>query len=128
MARWIQEGYWGRYLLRLRDDGTLFFYVPRAGGGWRVTEVDLSPADDGAFGLTSFKWYEVASTPTLQSSSSGGSSSGSAAPAPAQPGYVRPGAPPNARLVDILRSLNDGIPISAAPPPPQTQTTDDDEP
>ena len=130
MARWIQEGYWGRYLLRLRDDGTLFFYVPRAGGGWRVTEVDLSPADDGAFGLTSFKWYEVASTPTLQPSGSGGSggSGGGAAPAPGQPGYVRPGAPPNARLVDILRSVNDGAPTRPAPSPSRRPPPNDDEP
>ena len=49
------------------------------------------------------------------------------AAAPGQPGYVRPGAPPNARLVDILRSFNDGIPIAAAPPR-RTPTTDDDEP
>ena len=121
MARWIQEGYWGRYLLRLRDDGLLQFHIPRAGGGWRVLEVNLSPADDGAFGLTSYRWFEVASTPTLQ----GGNVS--AASAPGQPGYVRPGAPPNARLVDILRSFNDGIPVAAAPSH-RTPTTDDDEP
>ena len=120
MARWIQEGYWGRYLLRLRDDGLLQFHIPRAGGGWRVLEVDLSPADDGAFGLTNYRWFEVASTPTLQSGSSG------AAASPGQPGYVRPGAPPNARLVDILRSLNDGTPIPSAAPPPRTRATDEE--
>ena len=46
------------------------------------SQKSTSPADDGAF-TDKLRWYEVASTPTLQSSSSGGGSNGSAAPAPA---------------------------------------------
>ena len=53
---------------------------------------------------------------------------GTSTAAPGQPGYVRPGAPPNARLVDLLRSLNDGTAPSPAPSPIRKPPPNDDEP
>ena len=50
-TRWVQEGYWGRYFLRLSEDGQFQFQIPRGGGVWRVIQLDLMPDDGGTFGL-----------------------------------------------------------------------------
>lgn len=47
MTRWIQEGYWGRFFLRLSEDGLLQFQIPMPGGRWRLLQVDLTPGDGG---------------------------------------------------------------------------------
>ena len=144
MARWIQEGYWGQYFIRLSAEGLLAFQRPIGGGRWRMYVVNLNPADGGGAKLTSIEIYDNAGLVAPGVVEGGTRLPGSPPPqaygyllnpatpatsaAPGQAGYVRPGAPPNARLVDLLRSLNDGIPISAAPPPQRTPNTDDDEP
>ena len=143
MSRWIQEGYWGQYFIRLSAEGSLAFQRPMGGGRWRMYVVNLNPGDGGGAKLTNIEIYDNAGlvapgvvpggirlpgSPPPQAYGYLLTEAGSATPAtPGQPGYVRPGAPPNARLVDILRSFNDGIPIAAAPPH-RTPTTDDDEP
>ena len=143
MSRWIQEGYWGQYFIRLSAEGLLAFQRPLGGGRWRMYVVNLNPDDGGGARLTSFERYDNAGlvapgvveggirlpgSPPPQAYGYLLNPAGSATAAtPSQPGYVRPGAPPNARLVDILRSFNDGIPIAGAPPK-RTPTTDDDEP
>lgn len=144
MARWIQEGYWGQYFIRLSAEGLLAFQRPMGGGRWRMYVVNLNPADGGGAKLTSIEIYDNAGLVAPGVVPGGVRLPGSPPPqaygyllneagpataaAPGQPGYVRPGAPPNARLVDILRSFNDGIPLATGTTTNRTPTTDEDEP
>lgn len=120
-TRWVQEGYWGRYFLRLSEDGHFQFQIPRGGGVWRVIQLDLTPDDGGTFGLTSYSAYDVAGQ------AGAGQPTGTAGHAPAsqaRPAPRVPGAPPNARLVDILRSVNDRS--QPGDPPARTDTNPDE--
>lgn len=60
MARWIQEGYWGQYFIRLSAEGLLAFQRPIGGGRWRMYVVNLNPADGGGAKLTSIEIYDNA--------------------------------------------------------------------
>ena len=143
MARWIQEGYWGQYFIRLSAEGLLAFQRPLGDGRWRMYVVNLNPGDGGGAKLTNFEVYDNAGlvapgvvpggtrlpgSPAPQAYGRLLTDAGTSAAAPGQPGYVRPGAPPNARLVDLLRSINDGTAPSPAPSPIRKPPPNDDEP
>lgn len=142
MARWIQEGYWGQYFIRLSAEGLLAFQQPLGDGRWRMYVVNLNPADGGGAKLTSFDKYDnpglvaagvvpggvrLPGSPTPQAY--GWVLASDAQSGSPRPGSARPGAPPQARLVDVLRSVNDGEPIAAAKPPRRvSNNNNDDEP
>ena len=132
MTRWVQEGYWGRFFLRLSEDGLLQFQIPMPSGRWRLLQVDLTPGDGGGARLTTFEKYDNdhifapgvvpggvrlpgSPAPTAYGVPVGGE------PPRGSPSRIA-GGPPQARLVDVLRSYNDGPDITEKPPP------SDDEP
>ena len=132
MTRWVQEGYWGRFFLRLSEDGLLQFQIPMPSGRWRLLQVDLTPGDGGGARLTTFEKYDNDYIFAPGVVPGGVRLPGSPAPtAYGVPVGVEPprgspsriaGGPPQARLVDVLRSYNDGPDITEKPPP------SDDEP
>ena len=132
MTRWIQEGYWGRFFLRLSEDGLLQFQMPMPRGRWRLVQIDLFPADGGGAKLTTFEKYDNDALFAPGVVPGGVRLPGSPAPTAygvpvgeppprGTPSRVA-GGPPQARLVDVLRSYNGGPDITEKPPP------SDDEP
>lgn len=104
MARMVHSGYFGNWFLRLYDNGTLEIGIPKRPGFWDVITVNLKPGDGGTFGLTTFnrttqfQWLQEQSPQTTPGA-----------------GRPPPGAPPNARLVDVLRALNETSTVANAP-------------
>lgn len=113
MARIVHSGYFGNWFLRLHDDGTLEIGIPKKPGYWDVITVDLTPGDGGTFGLTTFnrtsQFNWLSEQPPRTASG---------------PGRALPGAPPNARLVDVLRARNESSTVANAPDPLRDPGTD----